>query len=88
MGIEPKNLHIHLRPFQSKGLLAEAQNLLRLQIQHQRGAITTWIRAPLTTLVQQIRIKIQQTSQSVAQVGPVRIAHQARFEIQGIGQTA
>ena len=88
VGVVTKDLNIHLSPLQTQCLLAKPEHLLRIEFTHQGGAITARVRTTLTTLIQQSRIKGQQTGQTTAQIRPVRIEDQTRFKKEGIRQSA
>ena len=86
--VEAQDVHIHLGPLQPLRLLTETQNLFRLQIGSQIDAITVPCLSAAAALIQNGRIKTQQAGQTIAQVGPAGIVHQARLDIKGVGQFA
>ena len=88
MGVVAQDVHIHLGTPQAQGLFAEAQHLLRLQIQGQGGAIAVPIRPVLTALIEQIRVQFQQPCQTIAKIRPSGFADQTRLEIERIGEAA
>ena len=88
MGIEAQDVHIHLRTLEPQRLLAEPEHLLRLQIGRQIDAIAITGFTAAASLIEHGRIKIEETRQTIPQIRPGRIVHQARLHIQGVGQLA
>ena len=66
----------------------EPEHLLRLEISRQIDAIAITGFAATASLIELSRIKIQELRQTISQVRPGRIVHQARLHVQGIGQLA
>ena len=88
MGIEPQDVHIHLRTLKPQRLLSEPEHLLRLQIGRQIDAIAITGLTAAASLIEHSRIKVEETRQTIPQVRPGRIVHQTRLHIKGIGQLA
>ena len=88
VGVITKDVHVHLGTRQRSGLLPETQNLLRFQIKRQGGAIAITIQAAAAAGVELLGLEIEKRRQTIAQSGPVLVADQTRFEIQGVGQLA
>ena len=60
MRVEAKNVHIHLGTPQGLRLFAESQHLLRLEIQHQGGAIAITVEATIPSRIQLIGFQLKQ----------------------------